>query len=370
MRKILGHPTSWLALTCMGITNCAGGPGAPQSTPNAQSSNHEVRRSATQGPITVTLTATPADLALGDVLTLRLEILADKSATVLDHAYQRLIEEGDRQFELQATQVDSQVARPTADGRLRWADTYRIAFFVPGEHELPGARVEFTDLLAQPQGQISDAATPAETRMVSTEPLRIVVHQPAEGALSEADLRKIPRLDPVELPRERGAGIWIAVASVVVLASAAFWLVHRLRRGRPVVMTSVSPHEWARRQIAALVAEDLITKGRIQTFYYRLSGIVRGYIERRFEVSAPEMTTEEFLGFAAVDGRFGARREDLQRFLTACDLVKYARHQPAKEQSDAMLRSAEEFIDRTGEEAPGGGSDSSASLVTRTRELS
>ena len=61
--------------------------------------------------------------------------------------------------------------------------------------------------------------------------------------------------------------------------------------------------------LPALVTEDLIARGLIQEFHYRTSGIVRGYIERRFGVSAPEMTTEEFLTAAAADARFERTRQ-------------------------------------------------------------
>ncbi len=47
--------------------------------------------------------------------------------------------------------------------------------------------------------------------------------------------------------------------------------------------------------LGALAAEGLIERGQIQSFHYRISDIVRGYVERRFTVAAPEMTTEECL---------------------------------------------------------------------------
>ena len=36
-------------------------------------------------------------------------------------------------------------------------------------------------------------------------------------------------------------------------------------------------------------------KGRIKEFYERISNILRHYIEHRFDLHAPERTTEEFL---------------------------------------------------------------------------
>ena len=75
---------------------------------------------------------------------------------------------------------------------------------------------------------------------------------------------------------------------------------------------------------------------------------MRGYIERRYTVSAGEMTTEEFLVAAVADARFGqATTDELKRFMTACDLVKYARHTPTSAESDDAYRAATEFVERT-----------------------
>jgi len=99
-----------------------------------------------------------------------------------------------------------------------------------------------------------------------------------------------------------------------------------------------------------LIGENLIATGRVQEFYYRISDVVRGYVERRFGVSAPEMTTEEFLATAASDGRFGERNTaELNQFLNACDLVKYARRIPGPDEADAVLRAAGGFVERTRE---------------------
>jgi hypothetical protein len=98
------------------------------------------------------------------------------------------------------------------------------------------------------------------------------------------------------------------------------------------------------------VADDLVQKGRVREFYYRVSGIVRGYIERRFDIRAPEMTTEEFLASAASDRRFRTVvTEQLDCFLRACDLVKYACREPRSEESDTVLRTAGGFVERTRE---------------------
>jgi hypothetical protein len=137
------------------------------------------------------------------------------------------------------------------------------------------------------------------------------------------------------------------VAVVAVLAMA-LWLLNRRRRAVSQDVVRVPAHEWASQQLSELIAEDLIGKHRVQEFYYRVSGIVRGYIERRFTVSAPDMTTEEFLASTVRDRRFGAETtQELNGFLTACDMVKYACHSPQDEEADGAIQAASDFVEKT-----------------------
>ena len=60
------------------------------------------------------------------------------------------------------------------------------------------------------------------------------------------------------------------------------------------------------------------------------------------------MTTEEFLAAALHDARFGQTiTDELDRFLGACDLVKYARHDPGHDECDAVLKAAGDFVEKT-----------------------
>ena len=122
------------------------------------------------------------------------------------------------------------------------------------------------------------------------------------------------------------------------------------RLGLGPVVPPVPAHEWARAQIASLLAEKLIERGLHQDFFYRLSAIVRGYVERRFGVAAPEMTTEEFLSAMSSDERFrNEHRDSLRHFLRECDMVKYACHQPGVREYDQATHSAGDFVTKTRE---------------------
>jgi hypothetical protein len=91
-----------------------------------------------------------------------------------------------------------------------------------------------------------------------------------------------------------------------------------------------------------------VTRGLIQPFYFRLSDIVRQYIERRFSIMAAEQTTEEFLREAR---RNPSLNQDQQRslgeFLRGADMVKFAKYQPDAADCEAALGSARQFVRET-----------------------
>jgi hypothetical protein len=97
-----------------------------------------------------------------------------------------------------------------------------------------------------------------------------------------------------------------------------------------------------------LRAMDLPGKGRIKEYYFRLSDIVRRYLENRFSYRAPEMTTEEFLSAIKDSKEFSNElRGLLKEFLSHCDMVKFAKYGPTPIEILDSFKAAENLIDRT-----------------------
>ena len=83
-------------------------------------------------------------------------------------------------------------------------------------------------------------------------------------------------------------------------------------------------------------------------WYVELSDIVRRYIEERFALRAPELTTEEFLAEAGRSAELTAgNRELLSAFLATCDRVKFARYSPDEDESRGALQEAKRFLNET-----------------------
>ena len=348
----------------LGLVICANGVGGCGTDRQDKSADKlgdvGITRTVGEGPVSLTLTVRPGEPAFNERAEVVVVVIADKGVTVELGDYERSDSLAEHQFEFHVTPVDRKAAAPTDDGKLKWTYRYAVDFFLPGPYELPAAVVSFVD-----SREASDSETPARAYELKTEPLTVVARD--TKPLTPEELKTITALPPVELREPWSRWWWVAPPLLATLATLVAALIRRTRR-RQQITVPVPAHEWARRAIAALIGENLIATGRVQTFYYRISDIVRGYVERRFGVSAPEMTTEEFLVATASDSRFGERiTAELNEFLSACDLVKYARQIPGVDEADAVLRAAGGFVERTRESLYRTDAEGSRSVPTMER---
>lgn len=79
-----------------------------------------------------------------------------------------------------------------------------------------------------------------------------------------------------------------------------------------------------------------------------VSDAVRGYLEGRFGLRAPEQTTEEFLaGLAGKDLPGMGDAAGLGEFLAWCDLVKFSGWKPGGAELEELEQSALGMVERT-----------------------
>lgn len=141
----------------------------------------------------------------------------------------------------------------------------------------------------------------------------------------------------------------IIVILIFILALGLYvWKTGRL----PMFPRDVPPpkpaEEVAYERLAHLKTEDLPGKGRVKEYYIELSDIIREYIENRFALRAPEMTTEEFLESIKTSRELiGSTREILEAFLAQCDMVKFAKYGPTLLEMLDSFKAAEKFVDET-----------------------
>jgi hypothetical protein len=94
----------------------------------------------------------------------------------------------------------------------------------------------------------------------------------------------------------------------------------------------------------ALAAEDGI-EGKV--FYFRLSAILRGYIEGRYHVPAAEMTTEELMPVADRLGWPRSMNQEFRRFCHSTDPIKFAGRPARRETMVNDLAFVRQLVDQT-----------------------
>ena len=117
---------------------------------------------------------------------------------------------------------------------------------------------------------------------------------------------------------------WALAALAVLVLAVLVWRLWR-RRKKPPVMEPAAPPIPAETEAYELL-DALAAEGGLdpKQFYFRLSAILRRYIERRFEVPAAEMTTEELLPTVDRLPLGPQLSQPLKAFCRAADPIKFA----------------------------------------------
>jgi hypothetical protein len=202
-----------------------------------------------------------------------------------------------------------------------------------GELSISPFEVFFRETGKETESSFSTEAIPIRVRPIEhLESLRV------------SDAKGIVRITAAE---SRGtSAIWIGVGTgvgLLVLAGVAVWLRRRPVREAP----PPTPEETAWENLRRLIALDLIAKKETERFFVYLSGILRQYVEGRFQVRAPELTTEEFFVEASKRAELASSRENLERFLRLSDQVKFGRFEPAQETIQASFDVVKRFIEES-----------------------
>jgi hypothetical protein len=283
-------------------------------------------RADSPAPVTITASAAPKEVTIGDPIHYTVEVSAATDTELLIPVLAGQL--GD------FTITDfGEVPPRKENGRVTTARWYTLTTFESGDHVIPAPQVQY-----RVPGEALQEATGNEV-LVGVQSL--LAREPSAN-----DIRDVR--PPEEVPFDwRPYGVLTAAVVAAGLLMAGFvYFLNRPRR--QYVAPPRPPHEIALAALNRLRAQHLVEQGRFDVFYVDLSSIVRRYLEDRFEVRAPEMTTEEFLSIAARDTRLNpTHRRLLGEFLSDADLVKFARHLPSLRDSEAAYAAARRFVDET-----------------------
>ena len=240
-------------------------------------------------------------------------------------------------FELGAFQLldRKESEQNLGDGRVKRQFTLTLAAYEPGAKEVPALEVTYLG----PRGDVRSARTqPVAVKIAS-----VIANEP-EPALKEQG-------SPVTVMQENLWPLYIAggVAAAALGSLITFFIVRRLRarRGARPGPPPRPAHEIALEKLDRLGAYGFFENADNRPFYFAVSEIIREYLGARYGFDSLEMTTDELV--AELRRRSG--REvvlgEVQGWLAACDLVKFAKVSPSAAEARGTLESAIRIVTST-----------------------
>jgi len=245
----------------------------------------------------------------------------------------------------------------------------------------PGSTVQFPNIGTRKEvivrGRSTETSIPAEGVLETEETVRLtslrtgnwlittnpVVCTFADGtqkvqALPPLTLKVISTLDEdnaaklsdIKGPIRNLRMIFLVIAliiAVALIAGLATLLFMRKPKGSAEPVPIIPPHIKARNALAALKEIPWMP----EPFFVDLSLILRTYLEDRFDLNAPESTTEELAAKLNHDARLTLKDQNtLREFFVQADLVKFARAGAEKDVMRTAFETVDQFVIQTTEE--------------------
>ncbi len=300
----------------------------------------ELKRTVQSGPVTVTSIFSPIDPTIGDELTLQIVVESAKDVEVLMPEFGEALE--------RYTIVDFVPKQIIAlDGTAKSIQTYKLQPFMSGPQSIPPILVEFIDRRPGSKASPDDF----DSYELLTERIDFTVKSVVPSSASR-ELK--PPQPELELTAAKTAKTtWIA--ATIILLVGAFILLAFLGRRFNQRVRKRNAYELARQQLDRLIKDrqSPAPKLSVDQFYIQISAVIRNYLENRFDVRAPELTTDEFLQLSSAESELSSEHQRLlSEFLQQADIVKFAGIGATEVEVQRSCDLAARFLEETRDNAP------------------
>ncbi len=140
----------------------------------------------------------------------------------------------------------------------------------------------------------------------------------------------------------------LLVLLLAIIALVVYFILRKKKMGyffKPKV--ELPPHVTALQQLDKLKASKIWQRGQEKEYYTELTDILRGYIDRRFGIDAPEMISEDIISAVHLATDTRSATDGLAQILRLADMVKFAKYVPFADENDLSLVNAYLFVNQT-----------------------
>ncbi len=154
---------------------------------------------------------------------------------------------------------------------------------------------------------------------------------------------------PVNLPFNPLILIVIGIVlGLMLLIGGMVWFIKKRKKIKKKIEPPKSPEQIAYERLAELLKKNLPQDGKVKQYFIEISDILRRYVEGRFKLRAPELTTPEFLETIKKSNQLTSEHKLLlKEFLVCCDLVKFAKYGPSEKEIEDSAEIVRKFVDET-----------------------
>ena len=295
-----------------------------------------LEKSTRKGPVEATVRLVPLQPRIGDSIKLTLNVVAEKGVELIMPEFGQVMERFAIIDFVKDEKIDHQ-------GRTVSSHYYELQPPRSGKHIIPPILVEFVDR--------RKGVKPAPEGFDSYELLTNRLSFEVQSVLpTDGQVELNPPLGELSLLSSSRVWIWTWVVGLLMGIVTAIWgwrvwLASRQKARRR------SAYEIAMGRLTELVNRSRNDPEQVDAFFVELSAIVRWYLENRFELRAPELTTEEFLeSMSRSPDLSGDHQAMLREFLRRADLVKFANFVPSHQDTDDSVTAARRFLEETRQE--------------------
>ena len=296
--------------------------------------------STRNGPVEATVRLRPAAPRIGDPLVFEIEVVAEPNVELLMPEFGEALDRFGIADFAPSERVDD-------EGRTVAVQRYTLETTRSGIQSLPPILIEFVDRRPgrdpAPEGE--------DAYELLTERLEFEVSSELKEGAALRLMDPQPQLGKRQPPAPPLWPYALAALFVVALASPLLyrgWQSHLARRRQR------SAYEISKGRLDELLYGSRPSDhSQMDAFFVELSAIVRRYLENRFHLHSPELTTDEFLEVMSSSPDLSREHQQLLRpFLRRADLVKFAHHLPDAPEVEDSIQMARRFLEETRENAP------------------
>ncbi len=145
-------------------------------------------------------------------------------------------------------------------------------------------------------------------------------------------------------------GVFLFLFLLLLLFALLLWRVWRRRTPKPVLPPPpplLSPKEIALRDLEELDRLNLLEHGQFRKYYFRISEILRRFLQGEYGLAAEDATTEEISQMLhKIQGSVleSFKVENLHQMLIEMDLVKFAKVVPPRADVEGLRKRLQEFF--------------------------